>query len=113
MPRPGEQLNPRRRLMAAVIRMTARKAWEGKVAEIEAAFESSLDVTVIRPPMIAEAVTGRLHVHETKLGGSFAGVGQVADFMVDQLTNREWIGKAPVVWSRKGSRGHGVQTRGE
>ena len=101
MPLPGEEMSPNRRMMAGIIKLIAKEAWQGKVTEMKAAFNSGLDVTVVRPPMITESSGGDLHVHETKLGGISVGVSQVAGFMVDQLTSQEWIGKAPVVWSQR------------
>lgn len=101
MPLPGETLSPRRRVMAGIIKIFAKAAWQGKVMEMQDAFNSGLDVTVVRPPMITESANGDFHVHETKLGGTAVGVSQVADFMVDQLLSQQWIGKAPVVWCQR------------
>lgn len=101
MPIPGEQLHLKRRLMATAIKVIARSAWAGKVAEMEIAFESDLDITVIRPPMIRNLGFGCLHADESIIGGVLVDVNQVADFMVKQLDSTEWIGKAPVVWTQR------------
>lgn len=100
MPIPGEKLHLTRRLMATAIKMIAKAAWAGKVMEMTMAFESDLNVTVIRPPIIKDLAFGDLGVNESRLGGVFVGVNQVAEFMVNQLTSTEWIGKAPVVWTK-------------
>ena len=69
--------------------------------EMAMAFESDLNVTVIRPPMIRDLAFGDFKVNELKIGGVFVDVNQVAEFMVNQLASTEWIGKAPVVWTRR------------
>jgi putative NADH-flavin reductase len=97
---PGEELNLRRRYMAFIIKHIAKKAWEGKTREIKAAFESSLDITVVRPPFIIAKSSGQFTARETYLGGSTVAVSDIADFMVKQLTSDKWIHKAPVVWNQ-------------
>jgi nucleoside-diphosphate-sugar epimerase len=101
MPLPGEKLHLTRRLMATTLKMIARAAWAGKVREMTMAFESGLDVTVIRPPMIKDSISGDLGVDETRLGGVRVDVNQVAQFMINQLTGTDWIGRAPVVWTKR------------
>ena len=104
MPVPEEKLHFTRGVMAAFIKMVAKPAWEGKVKEMAMAFESDLNVTVIRPPMIRDLDYGDLAAHDSRIGGVFVDVNQLAAFMVDQLDGTDWIGKAPVVWTQRTAR---------
>ena len=101
MPIAGERLNPLRSMMAFAIKTMARSSWEGKVTEMQVAFGTALDVTVVRPPMITKSAHGSFHAHETRLGGISVGVNHVAEFMVNLLATSEWTGKAPVIWTRR------------
>ncbi|MBT3273037.1 MAG: NAD(P)H-binding protein [Spirochaetales bacterium] len=71
-----------------------------KSMEINTALDSKLPVTVVRPAAIKPQLSGSVHADERIIGKMAIDVGQLADFMIDQLTDDTWVGKAPVVWTK-------------
>jgi hypothetical protein len=63
---------------------------------------SDLDWTLVRPPRIAnEVASGDISANEKNLESLKISVGDLTDFILEQITSKEWIRKAPLVSSRK------------
>jgi len=73
-----------------------------KHLEWEVLKASELDWTLVRPPRIAnEKASGNIVVNEQKLDSLKVSVEDLTDFILEQITSKEWIRKAPLVSSGK------------
>ncbi|SDW84346.1 NAD(P)H-binding [Lutibacter oricola] len=61
---------------------------------------SDLDWTVIRLPIIKEKVEGEFVADENKFAGTLVDSNQLSDFMFAEISNKNWIKKAPVVGTK-------------
>jgi len=62
--------------------------------------KSNLDWTLVRPPRIAnEPASGNISADEKKLNSLKISVEDLTDFILEQITSKEWIRKAPLVSS--------------
>jgi hypothetical protein len=61
---------------------------------------SDLDWTLVRPPRIAnEPASGNISVDEKNLKNLKVSVEDLSDFILLQITSKEWIRKAPLISS--------------
>jgi uncharacterized protein YbjT (DUF2867 family) len=87
------------RIMSAVVRRMATHVLAAKQREYEVFSASSLDWTLVRPPRVVDgAPTGRLAAGP-ELRGNRATAGDVAEFMVRELTERTYVRGAPFIAS--------------
>ena len=64
---------------------------------------SDLDWTLVRPPRIArEAASGNISADEKTLKSLKISVEDLTDFILKQITSKDWIRKAPLVSSTGG-----------
>ncbi|WP_372772814.1 NAD(P)-dependent oxidoreductase [Mangrovibacterium sp.] len=94
---PNENLPLARKLMRVMLKTTSRTTVNIKDKELKLLFESGLNWTNIRPPMIKEVVDGAFTVDENKFLGMAVDVNQLTDFMLDEIDNKRWLKKAPIV----------------
>lgn len=95
----GERKPLRDRLVSAVVRLLVRNVVEAKQREYEVFRNSGLDWTLVRPPrVVAGAATGT-YVAGDRLARARVTQGDLAAFMVDQLSDRAYIHAAPYVSS--------------
>ncbi|QVY66249.1 NAD(P)H-binding protein [Polaribacter sp. Q13] len=97
---PNENLPLTRKLLRVMIKSKSKSLICIKDRELELLVQSNLDWTNIRPPMIKEKVEGKFVADETKFIGMAVDVNQLSEFMLTEITNREWIKKAPVVGTK-------------
>jgi hypothetical protein len=58
------------------------------------------DWTHVRPPGIAnQAASGNISADEKMLKSLKMSVGDLTDFILEQITSKDWIRKAPLVFS--------------
>jgi putative NADH-flavin reductase len=73
-----------------------------KQLEWEVLKSSDLDWTLIRPPRIENAQSlGSISVDEKSLRNLKVSVDDLTDFILQQISSKEWIGKAPLISSGK------------
>jgi putative NADH-flavin reductase len=91
-----------RRLLRLFLTLAARPILEAKRLEWEVLKKSNLEWTLVRPPRIIKStIKGTLDADEKNLSSMTINVDDLADFLLQQVTSREWIGKAPLVASSK------------
>lgn len=92
---------PLARKLLRVSQMAASKLTINiKDRELQLLEQSKLDWTNIRPPMIKEEVEGEFVADENKFLGTTVDLNQLTDFMLAEITNNEWIKKAPVIGTK-------------
>jgi putative NADH-flavin reductase len=90
-----------RRFLRFFLNMVGKPILVAKHLEWEVLKKSDLDWTLVRPPRIAnEETSGNLSADEKKLYSLKAGVGDLTNFILEQITSKEWIRKAPLVSCR-------------
>jgi putative NADH-flavin reductase len=91
-----------RRLLRLYLTLVARPILEAKALEWEVLKQSNLDWTLVRPPAIIRSTTkGIFYADEKNLASITVNLNDLVDFMLQQITSREWICKAPLVSSRR------------
>lgn len=96
----NENWNLSRRFLRAFLSLAGKPILEAKRLEWEVLKKSDLEWTLVRPPRIMRSTRkGTLHADEKRLSSLAVDVDDLADFMIQQITSREWIGKAPLVSS--------------
>ncbi len=92
-----------RRILRLVLSIIARPVLIAKHLEWEVLKKSKLDYTLVRPPGIMKKVFKgkRAVANEKSLARTKVNVEDLADFVVDQITSKEWIRKAPLVSAGK------------
>jgi putative NADH-flavin reductase len=91
-----------RRFLRFLLNFFSKQILVAKHLEWEVLKKSNLDWTLVRPPRIAnEAASGILSANEKKLESLKVSVVDLTDFILEQITSKEWIRKAPLVSSRK------------
>jgi len=87
------------KLFHVALRIFAKKVQEDAIRHAEAIRSSDLDWTIVRVPMLRDGPGG----HEIKVGYAGKGPGtkierpDVARFMLQQLTDDEWVKKSPMI----------------
>ena len=96
-----EKLNFSRKFLRLIIKITAKKVLRTKQKEFETLRNSDFNWVLLRPPGILRLKKeSGFYVNESKLASFKVDIGDLCEFMVDQLESNEWLQKAPVVASR-------------
>jgi dihydroorotase-like cyclic amidohydrolase len=91
-----------RRLLRFFLSLFSKPILVAKHLEWEVLKTSDLDWTLVRPPRITnEEISGKLSADEKNLYSLHVSVGDLTDFILEQITSKEWIRKAPLVSSKK------------
>jgi putative NADH-flavin reductase len=91
-----------RRFLRLFLNLFGKQILAAKHMEWEVLKTSDLDWTLVRPPRIAnEIASGDISANEKNLESLKVSVEDLTDFMLEQITSKEWIRKAPLVSSRK------------
>jgi putative NADH-flavin reductase len=97
-----ETWNFGRKFLRLFLTLFGRQILVAKHLEWKLLKSSDLDWTLIRPPRIAnEAASGSISVDEKNLKNLKVSVEDLTDFMLQQITSKEWIRKAPLISSGK------------
>jgi BioD-like phosphotransacetylase family protein len=100
----NEVWNFKRKFLRLFLNLFGKQILVAKQLEWEVLKSSDLDLTLVRPPRITnEAVSGNISADEKILKSLKINVGDLTDFVLQQITSKEWIKKAPLV-SSTGSR---------
>jgi putative NADH-flavin reductase len=100
----NEVWNFNRKFLRLFLNLFGKQILVAKHLEWEVLKSSDLDWTLVRPPRITnEAVSENISADEKILKSLKINVGDLTDFVLQQITSKEWIKKAPLV-SSTGSR---------
>jgi putative NADH-flavin reductase len=89
-----------RRLLRFFVNLLGKQILVAKQLEWEVLKTSDLDWTLVRPPRITkEGALGTLSADERNLKSLNVSVEDLADFILEQVTSKDWIRKAPLVSS--------------
>ena len=88
-----------RRILRLVLKIIAKPVLVAKQLEWEVLKKSNLDWTLVRPSGIMENIfKGKgIIADEKNLSRTKVNVEDLADFIIEQITSKEWIKKAPLV----------------
>jgi putative NADH-flavin reductase len=90
----------KRRFLRLFLSLFSKQILVAKHMEWEVLKKSNLDWTLVRPPRIAnEAASGNILADEKILKSLKISVGDLTDFILEQITSEKWIRKAPLVSS--------------
>jgi len=96
----NEEWSFKRRFLRLFLNLLSKQILEAKLIEWEVLKASDLDWTLVRPPRIAnENTSGNIKADEQKLDSLKVSVENLTDFILEQITSKEWIRKAPLVSS--------------
>lgn len=98
---PQDNITLQRRFMRVVMGLLGKYVTAAKVAEYEVLSKSNLDWTIIRMPMVTKEEPTGILADDRNLVGMNLSAKDVAKFMLDQLTDTTWVGKGPMVASKK------------
>lgn len=91
-----------RKLLRLFLNLLGKQILVAKHLEWEVLKSSDLDWTLVRPPRIAnEVASGTISADEKRLKSLKIKVGDLTDFILQQITSQEWIRKAPLVSSTR------------
>jgi putative NADH-flavin reductase len=100
----NEVWNFSRKLLRSFLNLVGKQILVAKHLEWEVLKSSDLDWTLVRPPRIAnEEASGNIFADEKMLKSLKISVGDLTDFILQQISSKDWIRKAPLV-SSTGSR---------
>jgi putative NADH-flavin reductase len=89
-----------RRLLRFFLNLFSKQILIAKQLEWEVLKASDLDWTLVRPPRITkEEASGTLSADEKNLKSLIVSVGDLTDFLLNQVISKDWIRKAPLVSS--------------
>jgi len=89
-----------RRFLRLFLNLFSKQILVAKHLEWEVLKKSNLDWTLVRPPRIAnEPASGNISADEKMLNNLKISVEDLTDFILEQITSKEWIRKAPLVSS--------------
>ena len=89
-----------RRFLRFFLSLFSKQILVAKHLEWEVLKKSNLDWTLVRPPRIAnEPASGNISADEKMLNNLKISVEDLTDFILEQITSKEWIRKAPLVSS--------------
>jgi len=89
-----------RRFLRLFLNLFSKQILVAKHLEWEVLKKSNLDWTLVRPPRIAsEPASGNISADEKMLNSLKISVEDLTDFILEQITSKEWIRKAPLVSS--------------
>ena len=108
----NENWTMRRRLLRFFLILVAKPNLVAKQLEWEVLKKSDLDWTLVRPPRITEGeLTRNVLADEKNLAGMQVNVEDLASFMLEQITSKKWIKKAPLVASGSKKLGTDISKR--
>jgi putative NADH-flavin reductase len=95
----GERKPLMHRLISRFVGLAVRHVVEAKRREYEVFARSGLDVILVRPPRVVDgSPTGARMVDERPTGARVTS-GDLAEFMVEQLIDHRFVGRAPYISS--------------
>jgi putative NADH-flavin reductase len=98
----NENWNFGRRMLRLFLNLTWKPGLIAKQLEWEVLRKSGLEWTLVRPPAIMPGSgNGKIIADEKNLARTSVYAEDLADFMLDQIESKAWIGKAPLVASVK------------
>jgi putative NADH-flavin reductase len=98
----NEVWNFNRKFLRLFLTLFGKQILIAKHLEWEVLKSSDLDWTLIRPPRIAnEPASENISVDEKNLKNLKVSVEDLSDFILLQITSKEWIRKAPLISSGK------------
>jgi putative NADH-flavin reductase len=105
---PGQQLGFRQSLARFLLgNFVMPDVIKTKDIELKTIAESSLNWTVLRPPLMTTGkATGNVAASEKDMALARIDVEDITDFILSLLITHEWDRKAPIVSSRKHVGGH-------
>jgi putative NADH-flavin reductase len=87
-----------RRMLKIFLNIVCKPVLIAKHLEWDVLRGSNLDWTLVRPPRITQdKPIGRFITDEKNLASVQVNVEDLAEFLLDQIASRKWIGKAPLV----------------
>jgi putative NADH-flavin reductase len=96
----NEVWNFKRKFLRLFLKLFGKQILVAKHLEWQVLKSSDLDWTLIRPPRISnEASSGSISVDEKNLRNLKVSVDDLTDFILQQISSREWIRKAPLISS--------------
>ena len=96
----NEVWNFSRKFLRLFLNLVSKQILIAKHLEWEVLKLSDLDWTLVRPPRIAnEPASGNISVDEKNLKNLKVSVEDLSDFILLQITSKEWIRKAPLISS--------------
>jgi putative NADH-flavin reductase len=96
----NEVWNFSRKFLKLFLNLFGKQIMVAKHLEWEVLKSSDLDWTLVRPPRIANEQTSEIISADEKILKSLKiNVGDLTDFLLQQITSKEWIRKAPLVSS--------------
>jgi putative NADH-flavin reductase len=91
----------KRRFLRLFLNLAGKNILIAKEMEWDVLKSSDLDWTLVRPPRIAnEEASGNILADEKNLYSLKVSVGDLTDFMLKQISSKDWIRKAPLVSSK-------------
>ncbi len=98
----NEVWNFKRKFLRLFLNLFGKQILIAKHLEWEVLKLSDLDWTLVRPPRIAnETSSGSISVDEKNLRSLKVSVDDLTDFILKQISSKEWIRKAPLISSVK------------
>jgi len=98
---PGHRLGFKQSLLRVVLSTLKPDVIKTKDIELKIISESSLNWTVLRPPLIGTGKpTGNVATSEADMTGTKIDVEDITDFILTLLQTHDWDRKAPVVASK-------------
>jgi putative NADH-flavin reductase len=98
----NEIWNFNRKFLRLFLTLFGKQILVAQHLEWEVLKSSDLDWTLIRPPRIAnEGASGNMSVNEKNLESLKVSVEDLTDFILLQITSKEWLRKAPLISSGK------------
>jgi len=89
-----------RRFLRLFLNLFSKQILVAKHLEWEVLKKSNLDWTLVRPPRIAnEPASGNISADGKMLNNLKISVEDLTNFILEQITSKEWIRKAPLVSS--------------
>jgi putative NADH-flavin reductase len=96
----NEAWNFGRKFLRLFLTLFGKQILVAKHLEWNVLKSSDLDWTLIRPPRITnEPALGNISIDEKNLKNLKVSVGDLTDFILHQITSKEWIRKAPLISS--------------
>jgi putative NADH-flavin reductase len=96
----NEHWNFNRRFLRFFLNLFSKQILVAKHMEWEVLKKSNLEWTLVRPPRISnEAASRNISADEKMLNSLKISVEDLTDFILEQITSKEWIRKAPLVSS--------------
>lgn len=95
VPIPGTELPALAKIIRVAMALIGGRISKDKDQEALILSQSNLDWTILRPPGIKPRKNGVFTVSETELASPFVDVHQLCQFMLDSLSDKNWIQKAP------------------